>query len=77
MNTIRQFGHEESAGKEGSPQLATLRTPIELAFETACDIAANGLPVSKNARLVAKVEDLNHGDGRPKPAAVVGISFSF
>lgn len=52
-------------------------SPIERAVETACDIAANGLPVGRNARLVAKVEDLNHGDGEPKPAAVVGISFSF
>lgn len=53
------------------------RTLIERTIETACDIAANGLPIGKDARLVAKVDDLNHGDGRPKPAAVIGIDFSF
>ena len=44
---------------------------------TIADVVANGIPIGKNARLVAKVEDLNHGDYKPKPAAVIGISFEF
>ena len=44
---------------------------------TIADVVANGIPIGKNARLVAKVEDLNHGEYKAKPAAVVGISFSF
>ena len=55
----------------------TTRSPIERAVETACDIAANGLPIGKDARLVADFTDLNHGDYKAKPAAIIGIKFSF
>lgn len=41
------------------------------------DVAANGIPIGKNVRLVAKVEDLNHGEYKQKPAAIVGVSFEF
>lgn len=52
---------------------------LSAAISTLADIAANGLPIGKNARLVAKVADLNHGDSecRPNPAVMVGVSFSF
>ena len=53
------------------------RSPIERAVETVCDIAENGLPIGKDARLVADVTDLNHGEYKAKPAAIIGIKFSF
>ena len=52
-------------------------SPIERAVETVCDIAANGLLIGKDARLVADITDLNHGDYKPKPAAIIGIKFDF
>ena len=53
------------------------KTYLEEAITSLADIAANGLPIGKDARLVADVIDLNHGDYKAKPAAVVGISFEF
>ena len=53
------------------------RSPIKRAVETVCDIAANGLPIGKDARLVADITDLNHGEYKAKPAAIIGIKFSF
>ena len=52
-------------------------SPIERTISTISDIAANGLPIGKDARLVADVTDLNHGDYKAKPAAIIGIKFSF
>ena len=53
------------------------KTSLEKAITSLADITANGLPIGKDARLVADVTDLNHGEYKAKPAAIIGIKFSF
>ena len=55
------------------------KNTLERTLTALADIAANGIPIGKNARLVAKVKNLNHGDSenRPNPAVMVGVSVSF
>ena len=52
--------------------VAVPKTSLEKAITSLADIAENGLPIGKDARLVADITDLNHGDYKAKPAAIIG-----